>query len=296
MADLQRLDIIVDKEDVDMVSGILTLRAAHGWEEEDLSGGGVCFRVHGQLPEVCRDIQEEVTALVDNARLELVDVEEKDWTEAWREFFTLVNIDDTFLVAAPWMPEAQDAAQGAKAPYPLVINPKTAFGTGHHQSTALCLKALARWYKSGDIAPGQTFFDLGTGSGILALACARLGLTGLACDIDPVAVDNALENRAQNGLNDKFEVLEGGLDCAQGQVFDCVLANILAWPLREMAPGLVRLVKPGGCLVLSGILTDQADAVEDAYRKQGLPKPERINEESRDGGWTALVWSKAQVS
>lgn len=292
MADLQRLDIIVETErDVDMVSGILALRAAHGWEEEDLPGGGVCFRVHGQLPGVCEAIRAEVAALVENARVDLVEVENKDWTEAWREFFTLVKIADLFLVAAPWMPEARPDALRAGPPYPLIINPKTAFGTGHHQSTALCLQAVARWHKSGNIAAGQRFFDLGTGSGILALACARLGLSGLACDIDPVAVDNALENRAANGLNAQFAIELGGLESARGERFDCVLANILAGPLQEMAPDLVRLVRPGGCLALSGILTDQAEAVQDAYCALGLPRPQRLNETGRDGGWTALLWT-----
>ena len=290
MADLERLDIIVPEDDVDLVSGILALKAAHGWEEQDLPNGKTCFRIHGHTPELCRDIEAEVRALVENARLERSNIQDQDWTEAWREFFTPVPIEDTFIVVAPWMPEAKNAAAPCDefCPYPLpvVINPKTAFGTGHHHSTALCLTALARWYKSGKIKPGQTFFDLGTGSGILAIACARLGLTGLACDIDPVAVDNALENRALNGLDNMFEAKLGSVDLARGQTFNCVLANILAEPLKEMAPAIALRVAQGGCLALSGILTEQAPAVEDAFMNEGLPKAEWINMES----WSALVW------
>ncbi len=292
MAELERLDIIVPDDDVDLVSGILALRAAHGWEEQNLPDGNTCFRVHGQTPDLCRGIEEEVRALVENARLEHGNIEDKDWTEAWREFFTPVLIEGTFIVVAPWMPEAENAALASACdefcPYPLpvVINPKTAFGTGHHQSTALCLKVLARRYESGKIKPGQTFFDLGTGSGILAIAAARLGLTGLACDIDPVAVDNALENRAINALDDKFEIRVGDVSLARGQTFDCVLANILAEPLKEMAPALALRVAQGGCLVLSGILDSQAAAVEDAFMAQGLPKADWVVED----GWAALAW------
>ena len=292
MADLERLDIIVPDDDVDLVSGVLALRAAHGWEEQDLPDGNVCFRVHGHTPEICRNIEAEVTALVENARLERSSIEDKDWTEAWREFFTAVPIEDVFIVVAPWMPEADNAALAATCdeicPYPLpvVINPKTAFGTGHHHSTALCLKALARWYRAGKIKPGQTFFDLGTGSGILAIACARLGLTGLACDIDPVAVDNALENRALNKVDAAIDLTVGGVDVARHMTFACVMANILAEPLKEMAPAIALRVADGGCLVLSGILNEQAAAVEDAFMAQGLPKAEWLTEEN----WVALLW------
>ena len=290
MGDLERLDIIVPEDDVDLVSGILALKAAHGWEEQDLPDGNVCLRVHGHTPDLCREIEAEVSALVANARLERSNIQDQDWTEAWREFFTPVPIEDTFIVVAPWMPQAENAAAPCDefCPYPLpvVINPKTAFGTGHHHSTALCLTALARWYKAGKIKPGQTFFDLGTGSGILAIACARLGLTGLACDIDPVAVDNALENRALNGLDSSFEVAAGSVDLARGRTFDCVMANILAEPLKEMAPAIALRVADGGCLALSGILTEQAAAVEDAFMNEGLPKAEWISVEN----WSALVW------
>ena len=139
---------------------------------------------------------------------------------------------------------------------------------------------------AGKIKPGQTFFDLGTGSGILAIASARLGLTGLACDIDPVAVDNALENRALNGLDGKFEVRLGDVSLARGQTFDCVMANILADPLKEMAPALALRLANGGSLVLSGILEAQAAAVEEAFMAEGLPKADLVVEE----GWAALVW------
>lgn len=293
MAELERLDIIVPEDDVDLVSGILTLRAAHGWEEQDLPNGKTCFRVHGESPELCRGIEAEIKALVENARLEFSNIKAEDWTKAWREFFTPVPIEDIFLVVAPWMPEAESAVLASTCedicPYPLpvVINPKTAFGTGHHQSTALCLKVLALWYKEGKIKPGQTFFDLGTGSGILAIACARLKLSGLACDIDPIAVENAVENREINHLAGSFEIAVGSLELVQGRTFDCIMANILAEPLKEMAPEIVALMsKSHRRLVLSGILTTQAESVEEAFMKQGLPKARHITSET----WSALIW------
>ena len=102
---------------------------------------------------------------------------------------------------------------------------------------------------------------MGTGSGILGIACCLNGLTGLGSDIDPVAVDNALENVAINKVADGFRIVPGSAEAGEGERFDLVVANILAGPLRELAPALMARMKPGACLVLSGLLDLQADAV-----------------------------------
>ena len=145
--------------------------------------------------------------------------------------------------------------------------------------------------EAGRLQQGQHFLDLGTGSGVLGIGCCKFGLTGEGLDIDPLAVDNAVENRALNAIApENFTVAEGSIGAATGKQFDLVLANILARPLTEMAADIVRACRPGGCLVLSGLLEIQADGVTAAYKAQGLPEPRRII----DGEWAALVWDSVK--
>jgi ribosomal protein L11 methyltransferase len=129
------------------------------------------------------------------------------------------------------------------------------------------------------------FLDLGTGSGILGIGCCRLGLSGIGLDTDPVAIANARENRERNTCPD-FDLAVGSMEHASERRFDLVIANILAGPLQELAPDMRRVVKESGCLVLSGILTVQADAVEASYRRAGFGAVRRRN----SGEWTALIW------
>jgi ribosomal protein L11 methyltransferase len=281
-------------EDADLLRACLALRVPHGWEEEVPPEGGLRCIVHSALPEPRAGVVQAVRGFLPGISVEESCVEEKNWAEAWKEFFTPVTGGTHFLVLAPWMRDelaalAREAAKGGKARLPLIIEPKSAFGTGHHESTALCLEALSLLRSEGKIREGTRFLDLGAGTGILGLACARLGLCGDGLDTDPCAVDNALENRAANGISEQsFRVRPGGVEEARG-AYDLVLANILAEPLRELAPALAALSGEKGkrpLLVLSGILDHQADAVERAYRAVGYGRPRRLPR----GEWAALIF------
>ena len=213
--------------------------------------------------------------------VEQTSIPRQDWTVAWREFFTPVRAGQ-FIVLPPWLFESTPL-EGRK---PIIIEPKSAFGTGHHNTTVLCLEAITELLASGRLKAGQRFFDVGTGSGILGIACCLNGLAGLGSDIDPVAVDNALENVVINKVADDFRIVPGSAEAGEGEQFDLVVANILAGPLRELAPALIARMKPGACLVLSGLLDVQADAVEAAYAELG--KARRV----QSGDWVALVWGE----
>ncbi|MBD5538584.1 MAG: 50S ribosomal protein L11 methyltransferase [Desulfovibrio sp.] len=281
---LFRLDIVAEDEDLDRVSGLLALGAAFGWEEESLAGGETRFTIHCESEEHLRRLREQVLLMAPQAGTSLAPVEKQDWLAAWRQFFTPVQCGSRFVVLPPWLADTGDFPHRI----PILIEPKSAFGTGHHATTALCLSALAELLDAGRVKAGQTFLDLGTGSGILGIGCARSGLKGLGLDIDPLAVENARENRALNGIDPAaFDIGAGGVEAAAGRKFDVVLANILARPLVEMAQAIAAARAPGGCLVLSGLLESQADAVEAAYRAQGLPPARR----RIDGEWCALVWA-----
>lgn len=283
MKTIHRLEIVVAESDYDCATGLLALEVPFGWEEQSLPTGETRFRVHCEQKDFLERLQQLLKQTVPAAESALSELEETDWLAAWRQFFTPVCCGNHFVVLPPWLADTQDFPGRT----PILIEPKSAFGTGHHATTALCLRVVSDLLEAGRLQQGQHFLDLGTGSGVLGIGCCKFGLTGEGLDIDPLAVDNAVENRALNAIApENFTVAEGSIDAVAGKQFDLVLANILARPLTEMAADIVRACRPGGCLVLSGLLEIQADGVTAAYKAQGLPEPRRII----DGEWAALVW------
>jgi ribosomal protein L11 methyltransferase len=284
MKTLLRITALVPPTLTDALTLHLTLAVPGGWQEEELSDGRTAFTLHLEQGAAAQALVQELAARWPEAEITRDEVQEQDWALAWREFFTPVHAGSTFTVLPPWLADQAPAGR-----IPIVIEPKQAFGTGHHGTTALCLGALAGLREAGLLHAGDDFLDLGTGSGILALGCCLLGMHGTGLDIDPLAIENAVENRAINGADQTLQLAVGSLEAlAPGRTFRLVLANILAGPLKAMAPELRARVAPGGCLVLSGILTEQADAVAEAYMALGLPAPRREN----SGEWTALVWER----
>ena len=279
--DLIRLDIVVDEEQYDTVAGLLVRNISYGWEEDSLPTGETRFRVHCDNAIVQENLLSALRAWLPGLDVEQTSIPRQDWTVAWREFFTPVRAGQ-FIVLPPWLFESTPL-EGRK---PIIIEPKSAFGTGHHNTTVLCLEAITELLASGRRKAGQRFFDVGTGSGILGIACCLNGLAGLGSDIDPVAVDNALENVVINKVADDFRIVPGSAEAGEGEQFDLVVANILAGPLRELAPALIARMKPGACLVLSGLLDVQAGAVAAAYAELG--KARRV----QSGDWVALVWGE----
>ena len=283
MKTIHRLEIVVAESDYDCATGLLALEVPFGWEEQSLPTGETRFRVHCEQKDFLERLQLLLKQTVPAAESALSEQEETDWLAAWRQFFTPVCCGNHFVVLPPWLADTPDFPGRT----PILIEPKSAFGTGHHATTALCLRVVSDLLEAGRLQQGQHFLDLGTGSGVLGIGCCKFGLTGEGLDIDPLAVDNALENRALNAIApESFTVAEGSIGAVAGKQFDLVLANILARPLTEMAADIVRACRPGGCLVLSGLLEIQADGVTAAYKAQGLSEPRRII----DGEWAALVW------
>ena len=280
---LIRCDILAAEDVTDFVSGILAVRVSSGWEEQDLSNGGVRFVVHAPDAFFLQNLTEELLALCPSLDIAFSNVEEQDWHQAWHEYFTPVPCGDHFLVLPPWR-EKNTPLDGR---LPIIIEPRSAFGTGHHASTVLCLEAISALYRDGCIAAGMRFLDLGTGSGILGIGCCRLGLSGIGLDTDPLAIENALENRQGNNCRG-FDLVVGSIAHVADRQFDLVVANILARPLQNLASDMIHVLKHSGCLVLSGILTLQADDVEASYRHEGLSAARR----KQSGEWTALIWDR----
>ena len=182
--------------------------------------------------------------------LEVRPVADQDWVRLTQSQFDPVEITPTFWIVPTWHEPPAAARQIIR------LDPGLAFGTGTHPTTRMCLRWTARH------APvGPRVLDYGCGSGILAIGAAKMGASDIvAVDIDPAAVESTILNAEANGVR-----LKAGLpDAAQGE-HDLVLANILATPLKVLAPLLCSHVKPGGHLVLAGILARQADELIEAY-------------------------------
>ncbi len=200
---------------------------------------------------------------------------EEDWGQAWKAYYPILHVGRRLVVVPAWKRFRPSREQIA-----LRLDPGSAFGTGLHPTTQLCLRALERF-----LQPGMRVLDLGTGSGILAIAAARLGSGPvLALDSDPVATQAARKNVHRNRLNGRVQVQEGTLEGDLGP-FGLILANLLARTIRELAGRLAAALVAGGLLISSGILVEQADEVEAALREASLTTLEQLQE----GDWVALV-------
>lgn len=205
-------------------------------------------------------------------RLRYAEVDEADWSEEWKRFYHPFRVG-RLLVQPSWEP----AADAGPEDLVVTLDPGRAFGTGQHETTRLCLAALDRI-----VRPGDAVLDVGTGSGILALAAARLGASRVdAVDTDPVAVAAARENAGRNGLADRVDVGEGSLGeawpwpgASRGR-YDCLAMNIALVVVTELLPEAAAALRPGGVLVASGFLAEATPDVEEAARAAGLHDVER---------------------
>ena len=211
----------------------------------------------------------------------IADIPQRDWRTAWHEHFDIVRVPAarTIIIRPPHI--AYEASDGE-----LVIDlaPGLAFGTGQHQSTRLALALLAD--VCVETAPARTL-DLGTGSGILAVAAAKLGAPNVtAVDIDPIAVDAARETARRNQVADQIHIQEGSIPA--NKRYDLILANLTADLLQHLAPEIAGATAPGGRLVASGFLTARQEEVAQALAGVGL-RP--ANTRSEDD-WSALIAAK----
>ena len=199
----------------------------------------------------------------------------EDWANAWKEHYTILHVSDRIVVVPAWKRFRPERGQIA-----LRLDPGMAFGTGIHPTTQLCLRSLERVLR-----PGMRTLDLGTGSGILAIAAAKLGSGPiLAVDKDPIAVEAAQSNIRRNRLGARIEVRTGTLVAGMGP-YDLILANLLAPVLRELAGLLAQALFPGGIVVASGVLEEQAAEISAVLAAAGLPLVEQVHE----GDWVALI-------
>lgn len=202
-------------------------------------------------------------------------VKDEDWAESWKQYYKPMRIGERLIVKPGW-----EAFQAATDDLVIELDPGMAFGTGTHETTRLCMELLEAWYTQGAV------LDVGTGSGILAIAAARLGAARvLAVDIDPVAVRVARENVKINSLSDRVEVMEGDLVKGLGGMYAFACANIQADVIIALTVPVRAHLLPGAVFVCSGILIERETDVIKALSNAGF----QVLETRHLGAWTALA-------
>ena len=260
-------------------TGCEVVRAAPDLQQH--KGKAVCVRGYFErlAPAMLARISATLRGMAANGSAPVIRrVEDPGWATMWQERFEPFAIGEGFLIVPPWNRERDPRR------LQIVIQPGQAFGTGHHGSTFGTMCALERI--AGRFGIGRAL-DVGTGSGILAIAMRKLGIPDVtAIDVDPTALANAEENAELNGLKGKIRFSVAPLSSIRGR-FDLITANILSSVLIEMAPMLVARMRPGAHLNLAGILARETETVARAYR----PRLKRITTR-RDGAWAAMVFRR----
>ncbi len=206
-------------------------------------------------------------------------VSEEDWSDEWKQYFHVTRVGKHIVVKPSW----EEFAAGPEDVV-LDLDPGMAFGTGTHPTTCLVLEAMETI-----IRPDSTVFDVGTGSGILAMMAAKLGAKEIrAVDIDGVAVRTAKENIAKAGLQDRIEVVQGDLLYGTEGKADVIVANILADIIIMLLPDIPGKLRDGGLFFASGIIEDYRRDVTEAAEKAGL----RVKEVTRIKDWVGLLMEK----
>lgn len=228
-------------------------------------------------PRAVRAMIEEVGLSVTEGVVSLSDVPDQDWIATWKASVTPLRVTTRLTIVPSW--RAYQAGPGERV---VILDPEMAFGTGHHETTRMCLELIDERLQRGD---RPTVFDLGTGSGILAIAAAKLG-AGLvtARDIDPLACETATRNTSANAVSDRVSV---GLPdrAAQLGMFDVVVANLTADDLIALMSEIAGLVAPTGEAILSGILLVREGSVMESLAAHGLG----VGERRTAGEWVTLV-------
>ncbi len=204
-------------------------------------------------------------------------ISERDWNESWKKKFQPIDVGENLTIIPPWQKPKPNRIN-------LIIDPGMAFGTGHHETTMRCLILIERLSKK--LSRKNGFLDVGTGTGILAIAAAKLGFEHIVgIDIDPLAIDASRRNSALNDITN-IEVSCSSL-CFIERSFDFIVANLLANTLIQLTPEIASHLNKEGVIVFSGIIDGQEYDVIEAYEKYNLHFFEKIV----DGRWITLIAS-----
>ncbi|MFL6273817.1 MAG: 50S ribosomal protein L11 methyltransferase [Blastocatellia bacterium] len=260
-------------------NGVITLE-----ESDDTVKLGAYFDAAADAAAIARDIEAAFARASIRSALASVaitTIADQDWMQKWKEGFAAINIGERLMIAPSWkLPESSERLV-------IQIDPGMAFGTGTHETTRMCLELLEVYWRGGRL------LDVGTGTGILAIAASKLALSSaiIAIDIDPLAVDVARENIEINQAADTITIREGQPADYRLGAFDVVVANLTAEVIIALMADLADCMATPGRMILSGILTTLAADVELALEGVGL----RLIERRTAGEWTAIAAARGEA-
>ena len=246
------------------------------------------------IPELIEQVKEALEDMrnwcdIGEGSITVDETEDLDWINNWKKYFHQFYIDDLLVI-----PSWEDVKEEDKDKMILHIDPGTAFGTGKHETTQLCIRQLKK-----HITPTTKLLDVGTGSGILAILSLMFGAdSAVGTDLDPCAVEAVKENMECNNIpQDKFEMMIGNIitekeiqDRVGYECYDIVVANILADVLVPLTPVIVNQMKKGGIYITSGIIDDKEEVVKEAVVNAGL----EVLEVTYQGEWVSITARKPE--
>lgn len=251
--------------------------------DEDVDAAAILGEVRQELEEMRNYVD------VGECTIEESETEDVDWVNNWKKYFHQFYIDDILVI-----PSWEDVKTEDSDKMVIHIDPGTAFGTGMHETTQLCIRALRKYTKKDALV-----LDVGCGSGILGMLALKFGAGhSIGTDLDPCAIDATHENMEVNGIGkDQYEVMIGNIiddKAVQDQVgyekYDIVAANILADVLVPLTPVIVHQMKPGAVYITSGIIDDKEEVVVEAVKAAGLT----VLEVNHQGEWVSVVAKKEE--
>ena len=249
--------------------------------EEDADTESILKNVRQEL--------EEMSEFMDlgECSIEESETEDVDWVNNWKQYFHQFYVDDILII-----PSWEDVKPEDEDKMVIHIDPGTAFGTGMHETTQLCIRQIRK-----HVTPDTEILDVGCGSGILGMLALKFGAKhSVGTDLDPCAIDATYENMEVNGISkDQYEVMIGNIiddkavqDKVGYECYDIVVANILADVLVALTPVIVNQLKKGGIYITSGIIDDKEETVVEAVKKAGL----EVLEVTHQGEWVSVTARK----
>lgn len=242
--------------------------------------------INAQHANTVKSIQKKISELplyqIDIGKniVKVTEVKEEDWATAWKKYYHPVKVSERVTIVPSW----EEYTPGSSCELIIELDPGMAFGTGTHPTTVMCIQALEKTVKQGDVV-----IDVGTGSGILSIAASLLGAEQVtALDLDEVAVEAARQNTTLNGVDDIVSVKQNNLLEGIDENADIIVANILAEVIVRFANTAARIVKPDGYFIVSGIILQKKDEVADVLHEAGF----YVEETMIVDDWTAMIARK----